>query len=210
LARFFKFFQEENLRCSKNKVIFEMIEIRWHGRGGQGVKTASLLFAETSIEEGKYAQGFPEYGPERMGAPVKGFTRIDDKPIRIHSGIENPQVVVVLDQTLLETIDVTEGMPEDGVLIINTELTPKQVREKFGIKRGKIYTVNATKIALETIGKPIPNTVMLGALIRVTGVLDLDTLLKNIAKKFSRRYSQKIIEGNIQAIKKAFEEVKEE
>jgi pyruvate ferredoxin oxidoreductase gamma subunit len=101
-------------------------------------------------------------------------------------------------------------MPDDGVLIINTELTPKQVREKFGIKRGKIYTVNATKIALETIGKPIPNTVMLGALIRVTGVLDLDTLLKNIAKKFSRRYSQKIIEGNIQAIKKAFEEVKEE
>jgi pyruvate ferredoxin oxidoreductase gamma subunit len=187
-----------------------MIEIRWHGRGGQGVKTASLLFAETSIEEGKYAQGFPEYGPERMGAPVKGFTRIDDKPIRIHSGIENPQVVVVLDQTLLETIDVTEGMPDDGVLIINTELTPKQVREKFGIKIGKIYTVNATKIALETIGKPIPNTVMLGALIRVTGVLDLDTLLKNIAKKLSRRYSQKIIEGNIQAIKKAFEEVKEE
>ncbi|CUU02110.1 pyruvate ferredoxin oxidoreductase, gamma subunit [Candidatus Thermokryptus mobilis] len=187
-----------------------MIEIRWHGRGGQGVKTASLLFAETSIEEGKYAQGFPEYGPERMGAPVKGFTRIDDKPIRVRSGIENPQVVVVLDQTLLETIDVTEGMPDDGVLIINTELSPKQVREKFGIKSRKIYTVNATKIALETIGKPIPNTVMLGALIRVTSVLDLDTLLKNIAKKFSKRYSSKVIEGNIQAIKKAFEEVKEE
>lgn len=98
-----------------------MIEIRWHGRGGQGAKTAAMLFAETAIEEGKFAQGFPEYGPERMGAPVKGFTRIDDKPIRIHSGIENPRVVVVLDQTLLETIDVTEGMPEDGILIINTE-----------------------------------------------------------------------------------------
>ncbi|CUT05011.1 2-oxoacid:acceptor oxidoreductase family protein [Candidatus Chrysopegis kryptomonas] len=168
------------------------------------------FFAETAIEEGKFAQGFPEYGPERMGAPVKGFTRIDDKPIRIHSGIENPQVVIVLDPTLLEAIDVTEGMPDDGILIINTELSPKEIREKFGIKKGKIYTVNATKIALDTIGKPIPNTVMLGALIKVTGVLDLDTLLKNIVKKFSRRFNEKVVEGNVQAIKKAFEEVKGE
>ncbi len=187
-----------------------MIEIRWHGRGGQGVKTAAMLFAETAIEEGKFAQGFPEYGPERMGAPVKGFTRIDDKPIRIHSGIENPQVVVVLDPTLLESIDVTEGTPEDGIVIINTELSPHQVREKFGLKKGKIYTLNATKIALDTIGRPIPNTVMLGALIRVTGVLDLDTLLKNLTKKFSKKFAQKVVEGNIQAIKKAFEEVKGE
>ncbi|CUS85304.1 2-oxoacid:acceptor oxidoreductase family protein [Candidatus Kryptonium thompsonii] len=187
-----------------------MIEIRWHGRGGQGAKTAAMLFAETAIEEGKFAQGFPEYGPERMGAPVKGFTRIDDKPIRVHSGIENPRVVVVLDQTLLETIDVTEGMPEDGILIINTEKSPEQIRKQFGIKKGKIYTVNATKIALDTIGRPIPNTVMLGALIKVTGVLDLDTLLKNIVKKFSKKFSDKVVEGNVQAIKKAFEEVKGE
>ncbi len=188
----------------------KMIEIRWHGRGGQGVKTAAMLFAETAIEEGKFAQGFPEYGPERMGAPVKGFTRIDDKPIRIHSGIENPQVVVVLDPTLLDTIDVTEGMPDDGILIINTEQTPNQIREKYKIKKGKIYALNATKIALDTIGRPVPNTVMLGALVKLTGVLDLDTLLKNIVKKFSKKFNAKIVEGNIEAIKKAFEEVKGE
>lgn len=187
-----------------------MIEIRWHGRGGQGVKTAAMLFAETAIEEGKFAQGFPEYGPERMGAPVRGFTRIDDKPIRVHSEVENPQVIVVLDPTLLDTGDVMEGMPEDGILIINTEQTPEQIREKYGIKHGKIYTVNATKIALDTIGRPVPNTVMLGALIKVTGVLDLEKLLKNIAKKFSKRFDQKVVEGNIEAIKKAFEEVKGE
>jgi len=187
-----------------------MIEIRWHGRGGQGVKTAAMLFAETAIEEGKYAQGFPEYGPERMGAPVKGFTRIDDKPIRLHSGIEKPSVVVVLDPTLMDTMDVTEGLKDNGIVIVNTGKPPSEIRKKLKLENAKVYTVDATKIALDTIGKPIPNTVMLGALVKVTGVLALDVLVKNIVKKFTKRYNSEVAEANVKAIKKAFEEVKGE
>ena len=185
----------------------EMLEIRWHGRGGQGAKTAAMLFAETAIEEGKYGQGFPDYGPERMGAPLRGFTRVSNQPIIIHSSIEEPLVVVVLDQTLLNSVNIVEGVPSDGIIIVNTHLTPKQIREKLKISDKKIFTVNATQIALDTIGKPIPNTVMLGALIKITGIFDINDMEKNITTKFNKKFGEKIAAGNVKAIKKAFEEV---
>jgi pyruvate ferredoxin oxidoreductase gamma subunit len=188
----------------------EMLEVRWHGRGGQGAKTAAMLFAETAIEEGKYGQGFPDYGPERMGAPMRGFTRISEKPILVHSGIEEPQIVVVLDQTLLDSVDISEGVPSDGMLIINTHLSPKQIREKLKLSGRKIYTLNATQIALETIGKPIPNTVMLGALIKLTNLFNIEDMQKNITKKFTKKFGEKIAIGNVNAIKRAFEEVQSE
>jgi pyruvate ferredoxin oxidoreductase gamma subunit len=185
----------------------EMLEIRWHGRGGQGAKTAAMLFAETAIEEGKYGQGFPDYGPERMGAPLRGFTRVSNQPIIIHSSIEEPHVVVVLDQTLLNSVNIVEGVPSDGLIIVNTHLKPKEVREKLKISDRKIFVVNATQIALDTIGKPIPNTVMLGALIKVTGIFDIHDMEKNITKKFNAKFGEKIATGNIKAIKRAFEEI---
>ena len=185
----------------------EMLEVRWHGRGGQGAKTAAMLFAETAIEEGKYGQGFPDYGPERMGAPMRGFTRISEKPILVHSGIEEPQIVVVLDQTLIDSVDITEGVPDDGMIIVNTHLTPKQIRERLNLKGRKVYSLNATQIAIDTIGKPIPNTVMLGALIKLTNIFDINNLEKNITNKFTKKFGEKVAAGNVKAIKRAFEEV---
>jgi len=191
------------MEVNRNK----MLEIRWHGRGGQGAKTAAMLFAESAIEEGKHGQGFPDYGPERMGAPMRGFTRISNEPINVHCAIEEPKVVIVLDPTLLESVDVTEGVPEDGIIIVNTQKTPEEIRKQMKLKGRKLYTVNATQIALDTIGRPIPNTVMLGALLRATNVLDIATLEKNITKKFTKKYSSKVAEGNVKAIRRAFEEV---
>lgn len=185
----------------------DMLEVRWHGRGGQGAKTAAMLFAETAIEEGKYGQGFPDYGPERMGAPMRGYTRVSDNPILVHSSIEEPRVVVVLDQTLLDTVNVVEGVPADGMIIVNTHLGPKQIREKLKLKDRKVYTLNATQIALDTIGRPIPNTVMLGALIKITGLFDINDMEKNITKKFTKKYGEKVAVGNVKAIRRAFEEV---
>ena len=168
-----------------------MLEVRWHGRGGQGAKTAAMLFAETAIDEGKYGQGFPDYGPERMGAPMRGFTRVSEEPILVHCGIEEPQIVVVLDQTLLDCVDVSEGVPDDGTIIVNTHLQPKQIREKLKMKGRKIYTLNATQIALDTIGRPIPNTVMLGALIKLTNLFDLEILEKKYCKKIHKKIRRK-------------------
>jgi len=183
------------------------LEIRWHGRGGQGAKTAALLFAESAIEEGKHGQGFPDYGPERMGAPMRGFTRIDDEPIRIHSQITDPDIVAVLDQTLLSIVDVSEGMPDNGTLIVNTHKKPEEIRKQLNLKGRKVCTVDATKISLETIGKDIPNTVMIGAIIRATKVLNIKTLIHNIDKKFLKKYNKAVAEANIKAINRAYSEV---
>ena len=190
----------------------EIFEIRWHGRGGQGAKTASLLFGDACLSTGKYIQAFPEYGPERMGAPVASFNRISSSPIRIHSGIENPDVVVVLDFTLIEQVNVCDGLtPENGILLVNTSLSPAEIKNKSGFF-GKVYTVDASKIALETIGKNIPNTPMMGALIRVTGILTLEELLKDTEKKLKIKFKNRpeVIEGNLKAIERAYNEVKGE
>jgi pyruvate ferredoxin oxidoreductase gamma subunit len=185
-----------------------MTEIRWHGRGGQGAKTAATLVGEIAIEEGKYGQGFPEYGPERMGAPIRGFTRISDAPINQHCAIAHPDIVVVLDATLLDSVDVCENLKEGGLVIINTHQDEKIVRPKLSKKNIKLYLLNATQIALDTIGRPIPNTPMMGALIKAAPILKLETVEKDMIKKFSKKFSQKIVDANVNAVRRAFEEVK--
>ena len=184
-----------------------LIEVRWHGRGGQGAKTAALLLAEAAISEGRHGQAFPEYGPERTGAPVRGFTRISDEPIRIHSAIQNPGVVIVLDQTLLDTIDVSEGTSPESIFIFNTTMSQSEIREKVNLKDRKVFLLNANQIAQEEIGRPIPNTVMLGALMKATGLMKMDTLVKGLTKKFKHKFSKQVIDKNINAVKRAYEEV---
>lgn len=185
-----------------------LLEIRWHGRGGQGVKTAATLFAGIAIDEGKFSQGFPEYGPERMGAPVTGYTRIDTTPIRRHCSIEEPDVVVVLDETLLDVVDVTEGLGEGSAIIVNSPKPPEELAGKIDSAKYRIYTVDATRISVEEIGRPIPNTPMMGALVKVAGYVSLGTLEKQIEKKFLRKLGSKGVEGNIRAIRRAYEEVR--
>jgi pyruvate ferredoxin oxidoreductase gamma subunit len=188
----------------------ELLEIRWHGRGGQGAKTAALLLGEAVSASGKYIQAFPEYGPERMGAPVLAFNRISEEPIRLHCQVSNPAIVVVLDATLLEATDVTAGVPEDGLYIINTNLSPGEMREQLGITGGKVYTLDATQIAIDTIGRDIPNTPMMGALIRTTGLLTIDEFVSNTRERLEAKFRPDIVEKNIQAIERAYQEVQGE
>ncbi|GHT38791.1 pyruvate synthase [Endomicrobiia bacterium] len=188
----------------------QMIEVRWHGRGGQGAKTAALLFAETVLATGKYIQAFPEYGPERMGAPVQSFNRISQDPITIHSGITNPNYVVILDPSLMESVPVTNGVGTTGNVIINTSFSAIEIARKLGIDAAQVYVVNASKIAVETIGKDIPNTPMLGALVKVIGTLDINGVLEDTKDKLTAKFRHKpeVIEGNLASIKRAFDEVK--
>ena len=188
----------------------DVIEIRWHGRGGQGAKTAALLLAESALEEGKYIQGFPEYGPERMGAPMQSFTRISEVPITVHSHVESPDAVVVLDATLLDAVDITAGLPEEGVVLVNTSQSPQEIRKRLNLKKSKVFTVDATAISLDILGRNLPNTPMLGALIKATNLLNIDTVISAIKSKFEKKFSSQVLEGNIQAIRKAYEEAKGE
>ena len=188
----------------------DMIEIRWHGRGGQGAKTAATFLAEVALNEGKYSQGFPDYGPERMGAPMRGFTRLADEPVRIHCDIKNPSIVIVLDNSLLGLpgLDVTEGMPAGGTLIININQSPAEIAHLIARKDLKVFTVDATQIAIDEIGKPIPNTPMIGALVKATGVIKLETVLEDINVKFGKKFQAAIVEGNKKAVSRAYAEVK--
>ncbi|MBM4042398.1 MAG: pyruvate synthase [Planctomycetes bacterium] len=188
----------------------DMTEIRWHGRGGQGAKTAATMVAEAALEEGKYSQGFPEYGPERMGAPIRGYTRIASAPIRLHCPITAPDLVVILDATLIGAEDLADGLKPDGAIIVNTHEPPAAIRKRLGVSHGKVYTVDATKIAIETIGRPIPNTPMIGALIRVSGFMQLGTVFHDIEKKFLKKLGAGVVQGNITAVKRAYEEVQSE
>ncbi|NLW50956.1 MAG: pyruvate synthase [Candidatus Brocadiaceae bacterium] len=188
----------------------KLLEIRWHGRGGQGAKTAAAMVAEVAVEAGKYAQAAPEYGAEREGAPIKAYTRIDDVVIRMHDAIYYPDIVVVLDDTLLETQGVSEGLSEDGVLLVNTRKSPEQVRSLLKLEGGKVFTIDATTIAIEEIKRPIPNTVMIGALVAVTGVTDVAHIEKDIRKKLGGKLSEGMLEGNFRAVRRAAEEVRGE
>lgn len=187
----------------------KLVEIRWHGRAGQGVVTASELLAQTALGDGKYFQAFPEYGPERMGAPVRAYTRISDKPIYNYSGIEEPDVVVVLDPTLLGVVDVASGLDGDGILLVNTSMDPAQVRSKIGYQQGKVYTLDATRIALGTLGRNITNTPMLGALLRATGVVEQESVIVTFREKLGAKLKGKAVEANIQAFHRGYSEAKE-
>jgi pyruvate ferredoxin oxidoreductase gamma subunit len=179
----------------------KMIEIRWHGRGGQGAVTSAEILAEAAIGEGKYSQAFPSFGPERRGAPVLAFVRISaDHPIRIRSSITEPDIVVVLDPGLLRVVNVAAGLKPDGIVIINTTKTAEQIRKEFNIQ-AKIATVGATKIALECLGVPITNTTMLGAVEKVAEVVKMESLKEPIDKRFGR-----VAEKNIASMKRAYAE----
>lgn len=188
----------------------EITEVRWHGRGGQGAVTASKLLATSALAEDKYIQAFPEYGPERMGAPIQSFTRISDKPINIHCHVTSPDMVVVLDPTLVGSVDIVEGLTDEGIIVVNTNESPAQIRKKLQLKGKKIFTVDASKIALEELGRPMPNTPMVGALVKATGLLKLDNVITDIKSKFSGKFSQKVVDGNVNAIKRAYQEVESE
>ncbi len=189
----------------------KVLEIRWHGRGGQGAKTAALMLAETIAEMGKYVQGFPEYGPERMGAPILAFNRISDQPIHIHSNVINPDIVIVLDTTLLGP-RVTDGVPETGIYIINTTKTPRDVRQLLNLTGGKIFTLDANQISLETIGRVIPNTPIMGAFVKATQLISYDDFIKNVRVQLEKKFKTKpeVVEGNLKAIKRAYQEVERE
>lgn len=188
----------------------EMFEILWHGRGGQGAKTAATMVAHVAMEEGQYSQGFPEYGPERMGAPIKGYTRISSNPITVHCSINEPDAVVVLDPSLLEAIDITQGTDKNTLFILNTKEYPAKIRERLKIEGGKIYTVDATGIAIDEIGRPIPNVPAIGALLKAADILSLESCKHDIKKKFSAKFGSKIVDGNIKALERAFDEVNTE
>jgi pyruvate ferredoxin oxidoreductase gamma subunit len=186
----------------------EMVEIRWHGRGGQGTVTAAKVFADACLSGGRHVQAFPEYGPERAGAPLRAYNRISSKELRMHCPVLNPNVVAVADATLLDAMNVAEGVPDDAIFVVNSSKSPKVIREKLKAKASqKVYTIDASKIALETIGRPMPNTPMLGALTKASGLLGIDVLIEEVKGSFGKKFAQKIIDANLAAAKRGFEEV---
>jgi len=188
----------------KDKDIFEIVLI---GRGGLGAKTASQFIAEAALGEGKNIQAFPEYGPERSGAPVKAYNRISSKPITTYAPVLNPDVVIVIDPTLMKTIDVTEGLTNDGVLIVNTPNGVDEIKKETGFK-GKVYTVDATKIAIDTVGKNLPNTPMLGALVKVSGVIPIESIKESVKCKFLEKLGEEKTNATIKGVEMAYEAVK--
>ena len=183
-------------------MVAELIEVRFHGRGGQGAWTASLFLAQAGLTEKKYIQSFPAFGPERAGAPITSFTRISDEPIHIHSSIYEPDVVVVLDPTLLGS-SVLSGVKNDTKILINTDRSPKDIRESYGMGDIEVWMLDATNLALKVLGRPITNTAMLGALVKATGIVKIESLLKAVGTRFSGR----VLDSNLEVIKKAYEEV---
>lgn len=188
----------------------ELIEIRWHGRGGQGTKTASLLLADAAFNTGKYIQGFPEYGPERMGAPITAYNRIGDNPIVIHSNIYKPDYVVVVDDTLLETVDVTAGLKESGAIVINTTKDVDYLKSHLNGYLGNIYCIDARKISEEALGRYFPNTPMLAAIVKVANIMNDNDFLASMQESFKHKFAKKpeVIDGNMKALEMALKEVK--
>ncbi len=185
------------------------IEIRWHGRGGQGAKTAALLLADVAFKTGKNVQGFPEYGPERMGAPITAYNRISDGKIRVHSNIYTPDYVVVVDETLLSSVDVAAGLKRNGAVIINTPKSREEIADKLNGYEGRIYTVDARKISEETLGKNFPNSPMLAAIVAVSGVMDRETFIGEMRASYEHKFAKKpeVIDGNMKALEMAYDVV---
>lgn len=187
----------------------DTIEIRWHGRGGQGAKTAALLLADVAFKTGKYVQGFPEYGPERMGAPITAYNRVSADPITIHSNIYYPDYVAVVDDSLLETIDVTHGLKPEGALIVNTQRSKEEIVAMLNGYQGKVVTIDARDISVKTLGKNFPNSPMLAAVVAVTGVMEREVFLKEMRASFQHKFAKKpeVIEGNMKALEMTLEAI---
>ena len=189
-----------------------LVEFRWHGRGGQGAKTACLLLADAAFAAGKFVQGFPEYGPERMGATITAYNRISDTRCSVHCNIESPDYVVVVDETLLDSEDVTRGLQEEGAIIINTPKAPAEIRRKLKGWKGRVCTLDARRISEETLGRNFPNSPMLSAAVKVSGVLEESTFMTNMEDSFHHKFATKpqVVAGNMAALKKSWEEVQAE
>ena len=187
----------------------DLIEIRWHGRGGQGAKTASLLLADAAFNTGKYIQGFPEYGPERMGAPIVAYNRISNKPITIHSNIYEPDYVVVVDDTLLDCVDVTAGLKESGAIIINSTKSSEELIQKLQNYTGSVYQIDARGISIEALGKYFPNTPMLAAIVKVSGIMSDEEFLNDMVGSFKHKFAKKpeVIDGNMKALELALSQI---
>lgn len=188
------------------------IEIRWHGRGGQGAKTAALLLADVAFKTGRNVQGFPEYGPERMGAPITAYNRISEDVIRVHSNIYTPDFVVVVDETLLDSVDVTAGLKEEGAIIINTPKEREEVIPKLRGYKGRVFTIDARRISVETLGKYFPNSPMLAATVAVSKVMTRETFIGEMRTSYQHKFAKKpeVIEGNMLALERAFDEVQKD
>ena len=189
----------------------DIVEIRWHGRGGQGAKTASLLLADAAFNTGKYVQGFPEYGPERMGAPITAYNRISSERSTVHSNIYEPDYVVVVDETLLSAVDVTAGLKKEGAIVINSGKSPAALRPLLRGYEGRVCTIDAGKISEEELGKNFPNTPMLAAIVKVSGVIGLEEFVQDMEGSFRHKFATKpqVIQGNMRAPRSALAEVQE-
>lgn len=186
----------------------KLIEIRWHARAGQGAVTAAKLVAETALFEDRFMQAMPEYGPERMGAPLKAFTRISDEPIEVYNNIEHPDIVVLLDETLIDVIDITEGLHDDGAVIINTTESPATMRTRLGVPESvTVATIDASGIALDTIKRDIPNTPIVGALTKVRPIVAVESVKGQLQKSFGKKFAQAMIDANLESVQRAYEEV---
>lgn len=186
----------------------QLIEIRWHARAGQGAVTAAKLVADTALMDGAYVQAMPEYGPERTGAPLKAYTRVCSEPIEVHNNITNPGIVVVMDDTLLDIVDVTEGIEADGVVVLNTEMPADEARAKLAVPDSvKVAVVDASGIAMDTIKRDIPNTPIVGALAKVTGVVPVDQVKERLRITFGKKFSPEMIDANLSSVDRAYEEV---
>lgn len=196
--------------CRKEVRMRDTIEIRWHGRGGQGAKTAALLLADVAFKTGKYVQGFPEYGPERMGAPITAYNRLSDKPITIHSNIYEPDLVAVVDDSLLETIDVTHGLGPEGAVIVNSQRSKEEIVSHLGGFQGRVYVIDAREISVQALGKYFPNSPMLAAVVAVSGVMDPQVFLQEMRTSYQHKFAKKpeVIEGNMKALELTFEALK--
>lgn len=188
----------------------KVVEIRWHGRGGQGAKTASLLLADAAFNTGMYVQGFPEYGPERMGAPITAYNRLSDEPITVHCNIYEPDYVVVVDESLIDSVNVTAGLKESGGIVINTSKTPEEISKKLDGYKGKVYTIDAKTISVDCLGRYFPNTPMLAAIVKVSGIMPIDDFIADMEGSYKHKFASKpqVIEGNMNALKRSVEEVK--
>jgi len=190
----------------------KLVEIRWHGRGGQGAKTAALLLADVAFETGRYVQGFPEYGPERMGAPITAYNRIAEEKIRVHSNIYEPNFVVVIDDTLIQPANVAKGILPGGAILINSKKSREEIKEKLGDYDGKFVVIDAERISVETIGKNFPNIPMLSALVKIAGIMEESEFVSGIETSFHHKFASKpeVIAGNMAAVRKTLEEVSAE
>ena len=186
-----------------------MTEIRWHGRGGQGAKTACLLLADAAFASGKYVQGFPEYGPERMGAPITAYNRISDTPCTVHSNIYEPDYVVVVDESLLHTVDVTAGLKAEGAIVVNASRSPEDIRPLLHGYTGRVCTIDARAISEEHLGGYFPNTPMLAAIVQVSRVLDAGRFIADMEASFRHKFATKpqVIQGNMNCLIRSMKEV---